>query len=540
MNRLIALFTFLFCQLAFSNPIEVKKQIIPVENKFNLILNDECPDSQCYSKGCRVIGYDIMDHHNNSSLPGLGSTNNKAQPPQYLIKQVRCDYTYEASLAAATQKAINKRLFQRLSNRTFSLDIRGSKLAAVPTEVEVAKEPLVANASESNSILNAMLPFLPWFAFMLLLTFLGLLMLYGFRTFGKPKPITPKATESATPAAIANTPSPMMLMDRIAQIKNRCEKDTSALNSTVKDLLESKDLQQLSLLIKHFGLDILGAFKQNPQYKETLAELSKHYSANSEKLNSADLWEFLDNFERSLTAAEIQIQQTPITDEFAFLSALSVEQLVSLLKDMNEKEAITVVTNAPTGLREAFFAAAPANFTTKLVEKLTTIDRIPDSFARECAAKLKQRYDKQFDQLQVTKLDHSAMMESALNHLAHDQRSRVLADMAKENPQVLEKLAPKIFLDESLAHLDSVMLTETFLEVSPKEAAHYLKGHQWGDQVLSKLNPKVKSNIVKFWAQDVDLTLVNKAREKIAHSIRGFDAKGNINLKNLNMSLLKP
>ena len=103
----------------------------------------------------------------------------------------------------------------------------------------------------------------------------------------------------------------------------------------------------------------------------------------------------------------------------------------------------------------------------------------------------------------------------------------------------MAQIAPAIFLDDSMPHLSSEMITEAFLTVSPKEASAYLAHYSWGGEILGKMNPRLRANIEgQHVVEAQSPALIQGARRKIAEFIRDKDRQGVINLRQINAKVI--
>lgn len=528
-------------------PTAIKTEVLGIQDRFVSALEEECPSGKCYAIGCEVSRFLTLDEQQNSSLPGLDSSA-PAQVPtlQYKLASVRCEFTYEASLSDEALSVLRQRLNQKVKPVGVSVSLVSRKLDS-KEELANSIAPKQLDAYKPQTwhgvLYLAFLPFLPWFVTALLLIIGSLALLWGFRRLGKAAPETAGTTETADGTSLALTkpdPTPLQIINRIKYLNEMINEHPRIGEISLKTELDNENFIGLSMFLRHFGPEYLNPFKDRHEYREPLMKLAQHYKDNAREESSSELWVYLDKLERSLVAAKVQVDQEPLEAEFSFLAVLSVEELVGILKEVSEKEAVAAIAYAPRVLREKFFSQTNPSFTVNFIEQLTEVDKLPDSFVREAARKMRHIYYAKGETLRTAHVDKYPLLEQALNALEPEKRKKMLLDMGKDNPALIKGIAPAVFLDESLAYIDDASLTEAFLTAEPAELAEYLLSFPGGRQVFDRLNKRVQESMQAYlrWGRDADPRRAGVARQAIANYVKQLDAKGTVNLRAINEKLL--
>ncbi len=526
-------------------PPVVQQEAKEIESRFFTVLDEECTAGVCYPVGCEVTNFATLDQRQTSSLPGLEETPNAAAA-QYKLTSLTCAFAYEPGLNRDKLQAVRQRLTQKVRKVGVSVQIQAQELQPRPiinTPGEEASKDAAKPVELSwvQSLWLALLPYVPWFALLIALTLATLAIIWGFRRLGIVE--APALADASAPSAASaamnlpdSQPTPQMLIARIEQVRANIVGEPDVLQQALRDQLERENFSMLCLFLRHFGADFLSYFKTRPEFRESLGKLSTMYDRQSNDDESpATIWAFLDRLERSLTAAKLRIDSQPLESEFAFLAAMEVDELLGVLREVSEPEALAAVAHAPAKLREKFFAQANPAFTAKFVEYLARAEKMPDAMVRETARKLRELYRDKGDGYRTVTVDRIPLLEQALNALAPEKRKQIMHDLGENAPQLVSAIVPSIFLDDSLPLLPDPVLTEAFLTPTPQEAGHYLATFAWGDTVMRRLNPRLQEAIAPHQRPRlVNPNLAALARNKIADFVRDQDRRGQIDLRKIN------
>ena len=533
-------------------PLSVQSEARDFQERFITTLDEECASRMCYPVGCEVSRFDTLDEAQTSSLPGLDEEKQPQPKVQYKLSSVICEFTHEADLPEATLQSLKQRLEQKVKKVGVAVLIRARRLAPKVGSAEPTTPPEKPNMGQlpwQKGLWTILLPFIPWLLSAIIIAGLIAFLLWSFRKLGR-KPVT-RDPGSRTrisdngreiQALAENRPAPTanMLITRIGNLKTELASDQKLVIQTLKKHFEDENYDELCLFLRHFGAELMSPIKDMAEYKQALVTLSDRYRDFEREDSPAELWEFLDRLEKGITAVKVRIDQRPLADEFSFLISLDVEEFLGLLKEIEETEAIALVAYAPRRLREKFFAHANPTFTARFIEQLTRVDKIPDAFVRQVAAKVRQIYYEKGENFKSAKVDSVPLLEQALNSLEPANRKALVLSLNKGNPDVIRNLVATVFLDDCLPLLTDDMLTELFLAIPPMEAAAYLEHHSWGDGVLGRINPRIKASISAHRVKSVldNKAFVQAASRKIAAFIKEKDAEGRIDLKSLNEKLM--
>ncbi len=525
-------------------PDIIRQQVMAIQDRFNTVLDEECPAGACFSVGCQSSRFETLDQTQSSSLPGL-ETEGPAGKVQYKLMSVLCEFTHEDSIGTTEIAALRQRLGQKVKSVGLTVQIQAR---ALPPKYE-EKIPEVENTliplTPQEKVMMAFLPFLPWILIGLVLIVGALILIWAFRRLGKPVKRDPgqrtRTGDTGTAIEVAEPePTANMLMSRLAQVRGELEADAALVEQTLKKHLIDENTEELCLFLKYFGPELLKGLKEKAEYHKILAALSEAYDSK-EVVDSASItWKFLDRLERSMIAAKVRLDSQPLEDEFKFLMSAEIDEFIGILRDLSEPEAIAAVAYAPRRLRERFFASANPTFTAKFVEQVTKIDKMPDHFVREVARKLRKIYAEKGSDLRTIRVDKIPLLEQALNSLEGKDRIRLLVDIGKDNPNFLQSVAPNVFLDDALPMLADDILTEALLTISPQEAGAYLGGFNWGSGVLKRISPRLQDTIKPYMSNSggSNQATVSSARKKIAEFVKEQDHMGKIDLRSLNVQLI--
>lgn len=533
-------------------PPVVKQQVLEIQDRFGAVLDEECPSNQCYSVGCKASRFETLDQTQDSSLPGLETDGNTVKP-QYHLSSVLCEFAYEPTLSADDLNNIRQRVGQKVKTVGVNVQLSTRRLqtkASEPAATAVTpKEPPVpmVDPSIKRQLWAKILPFVPWFLAAFMITGITLLLIWASRRLGRTDRRAANARTRSTDLLTAaaphgeSEPSPRMLLARVEQLRGELKADKRLTELTLKRYFEEQNYTELCSFLKYCGPDLLSIFKEKAEYRDALATLSQKYASTEVDDDPALMWRYLDRLERDITAAKVRIDAEPLSDDFAFLAAIEVEQFVGILRELTEEEAIAAVAYAPRSLRERFFANANPSFTARFVEHLTNVDKMPDSFVRSVAVKLRKIYAEKGDSLRIIRVDRTPLLEEALNALAPAKRKQLIAEIGKDNPTFMASLAPTMFLADTLPLLSAEVLTEAFLTVTPEEAGQFLASFRWSQQVLDKINPRLAEGIRRNipMVPPEDSRLARAAHEKIGGFVKKLHAQGTIDLRTLNARLME-
>jgi hypothetical protein len=522
-------------------PDVIKQQAAEIQDKFTMVLEQECEINVCFPVGCQVSRFDTLDEKQTSSLPGLDEVPTK-MAPQYKLASVLCEFTHEPTLDQEHLASLRQRLIQKVKKVGVAVSVMARPLKPKMDESSPEEAPLNLDQGYFNSLWIAVLPFLPWLLVALVLTCVFLVLIWGLRRLGKPKkrlPIRDRLTGKPVKGEDAD-PTPHMILTRVGQLKEQLLAEEKLIELALKKPIDEDNLDELALILHHFGPDLLKGLREKSEYREALGRLSKHYSDRNFDETLAEVWLFLNRFERSVTAARVRIDSQPLEDEFNFLGSLEVDEFLGIIRELNESEAIVAVSHAPKSLRERFFAHANPAFTAKFVEHLTKVEKNPDGFVRDVARRLRSIYLEKGATLRTIKVDKIPLLEQALNSMEPGKRRELVSELGKSNPSFVSSLTPTVFMDDSLPLFADEVLTEIFLSISPQEAADYLSTFAWGNDLILRLNPRIGDSIrkiINFHMPNAS-GLATHARKKISDFVKRQDSAGKLDLRSINLKVI--
>ena len=522
-------------------PSVITAEAQAIGERFSQVLEEECPINICNPIGCEATRFLTLDETQDSSLPGMASSEPTAKTVQYKLASVKCEFTYEPTFDESKLAGLRQRLLQRVKQGNVNIQLVSRKLmpkaeipAMTPKPSDEAKK---VPQSKEDMIAQAFAPFLPWITVILVVgVFATLALIIRYRH--KLRTALSTITADETPKEIVPVVSAGQLMERTEYLRRIYRDDASLSELAVRPLLESNDLDELCRILKHYGPEVLASFKQRGQFEQTLDALAAKYQDYTARESPEEFWTFLERSERRLTAAKVRMTSDPLAYEFAFMDRMQVDELIGLLRDLSELEGLAIIVNGPQRLRQELFASAGPAFVAKFIKYLTGQERLADQFVRQAVQKARQIYEEKGGALRVVPVNKLPLLEDALNALNSKQRVAVLGEMQKDQPQVLSAVTQRIFLDASLAKLPEDILTEAFLLIPPRAAAAYIDSLEGQVDVMSRLKPRLQDAIKQYIGSELlDRNLVKEARQAIATYVKEKDTQGVIDLGKINSSL---
>jgi len=540
---------FLFCVTAIhasfgqgvQTPANVAAETEQISEQFSQVLEEECPVNICKSVGCEMTRFLTLDETQEASLPGMGTSEPVNRLTQYKLAAVKCEFAYEPSFDETKLASLRQRLLQRVKKGSVNLSLVSKKLlpkAELAAQENGPKNLKVEPLNRTDLMLKEFAPFLPWLTMVLLLGVFAL-GFFGIRYRQNVKD-SPGSLENHSPTEPeAPKISAEQLLDRLAYVRRIYLDDTALSEIAIRSLLEQGDLEELCRILKHFGPDVFSTYKQRGQFESTLEALAIKYQDHIGSDSPQTLWEFLERSERRITAAKVSSQRDPLSHEFSFMDRMGVDELLGLMDELTEHEGLAIIVNGPQGLRQELFASAGPAFVAKFVRYLTGQERLSDQFVRSAVQKARRIYAEKGGAMKIVTINKLPLLEDALNALDSQQRAQLLGEIKKEQPQGLDAVGSRLFLDASLAKLPENFLTEAFLLISPKAAAAYLDSLEGQVDVFRRLNPRLQDAIKQHrGAQELDYAMVQDARQVISQYFKEKDRQGVIDLGQINNSLL--
>lgn len=522
-------------------PPAVASDALIISERFTQVLEEECPINICNSIGCEASRFVTLDETQESSLPGMGSSEPTAKSVQYKLAGVKCEFAYEPTFDESKLAALRQRLLQRVKQGGVNLVLVSRKLlpkadlAAPPVPVPAAAKPLPI--SRGDLLLQEFAPFLPWITILFLL---GTFAVVGMFIRYQQKIRKSLATFASDETTTEDGPkiSAEQLLERTAYVRRIYQEDNALAEIAIRSLLEQSNLDELCRILKHFGPELFATYKQRGQFETTLEALAIKYQDYTGTDSPETFWEFLERSERRLTAAKVGSTTDPLSHEFSFMDRMEVDELIGLMEELTELEGLALIVNGPQSLRQELFASAGPGFVAKFVKYLTGQERLSDRFVRQAVQKARRIYAEKGGAMKIVAVNKLPLLEDALNSLDGKQRAALLGEIGKDQPHALHSVGAKMFLDASLAKLPEDILTEAFLLVTPKAAAAYLDSLDGQVDVFRRLKPKLQEVIKPFMgAAMLDRNQVKEARQVIAQFVKDKDRQGVIDLATINHNL---
>jgi hypothetical protein len=556
---------------AIQTPPSVLMELQNYQDHFSAVLQEECPGKFCSPVGCEVSGFLTLDQQQDASLPGLETSAETVKIPQYKLSSVRCEFAYEASITEQELISLRQRILAKTKMAGTSLNLVARKLPpkpetltlkpeATPIDDKTAKEPPIV--PESRWSLLA-----PWMVFAVVLASLALLLIWGYRRIGKPKPvniINNPETKSSVPE-----PSAQMIMARIQQLKEKLNSNAGSdadvsltMTSALKPLVQKGELRILCQVLRHFGPDTLMGFNDKIEYRETLMKLREAYQNFTEVESNTEVWQFLDKVERYIVASEVGTDENPLSEEFLFIQTLEASEFFHLLQSVGEEDVALLLSFAPVYLQNTFFKQLDPEQLVNLIDQVTRTKDLSDKVVREKAKYIREIYQNRRTELKTISLDRLPMLEQLLNNMDANKRNQLLQEMKSQNVNLFQNLLGQMFMDKSLTLIPKDTLNEIFVSVPPEKAAAYLDSLPFREEILSRLNPVLVNSIRRYSRSTATAHLglnlsgedaflessidtlgssgqMDSGRNEIAQLVRDQVQKGVLNLRVINENLLQ-
>lgn len=519
-------------------PAEVESQVQALEERFQLVLSQECPASICSLVGCEPLRFRTLDQAQNSSLPGLetdeGST---TETPQFKLEAARCEFAYEPTLPADALVSLRQRLNMKVRQASVALTVMGRRLnpangalktqIAPPTAESGLATPPDLNGSRTglqefwSAIRPAVSPVV-----LIVFSVLGLLaLIWGFRRLGRTRsaavdaatnaatattataaakkgagataaaPVSAGAESASPTSSAAPAPSAFMIMTKKEQLAELLNGSPEIAEAALKPLITGRDVNEICLFLRHFGPQPLGRFAEQDEHRDLFEQVRKAYESRDRHESTEETWAFLERLERRVALAQLGRRDSSVEEEFSFLGDLAPDEFTLLAKDLSDEELMTVLSFLPAGLRTKFLRDNPEEKTEKYLQHVLRYPRIPDQWVRGVARRLRELYAEKRTEIRNVTQEQLPILEQLLNASAPKTRERLVQRLKNEQTALFERLVSSIVLDRSVPHLSEGALNEVFLSLSPEEAAAYLDAHPDRQEILKKLKPALASSI---------------------------------------------
>lgn len=542
-------------------PAIVTNQLSVFQDKFQTVLDEECPQNLCYSVGCEITGFQTLDDQPLSSLPGLEEGEEPVKTLQYKLNSVKCEFAVEPAVSTEALASLRNRLNGRVKQSGVNLNLISRRLSARSDVLKTSETSLLDPKTMTTS--EGWAKVMPWLMLGLYILLGTIALIWAFRRVGKDRPVEYLKEEVAAANADekANEPSAMMILARANQLKEKLQGNTALAQETVRTLLKQRDIDTLCLFLRHFGADSVSPFTSKPEFEPVLVELRTAYENFSREEEAQQIWNFLDKIERLLVSSEIQVASKPMEEAFSFLHGLSEQEFVELLNRVDsEQDRNTFLLYAPTHLRSHFFASKTSQDLHTLLMFIKNTPRVSDKQLRDTAARVKNIYENQKEDIRLVQSQQSEVLEELLLTLPGRRRKEFLRELRQTQPTVAQALLQNVLLEDALVYMSPDLLSELFFSVSPETAAAYLNSMDNGEAVLLKLKKPLAASIAKHMKQNRGkVSFVNQlskgvdfvgdqnqpesqqakeARLKVGAAMRRFTQQNQVDVRGLNETAL--
>lgn len=537
-------------------PPEVEAQAQAVEAKFTSVLNQECTDRLCTPVGCSVTSFRTLDEEQNSSLPGLDVSDENTGPLQYKLSSMRCEFAYEPLLSEQAVATLRKRISDKVRSTGMALAVTGRKLSATnPLLKEAQANTPAAPSSALETLIKDVSRSLPQILLILAITAALLSLIWAARRLGKEKPVSeeavaapetaPVSDASLTPAA--EGPSAFEVLNKKERLAETLAANPAIAAAALEPIVRKGDVDEICRVLKHFGPEPLAPFAQGAEYRDLFASVHQRYGEEAFEESNTSLMGFLEKLERFVALAQLGRPETPLNAELGFLRDLAPDEFAQLVSGFQSEELMAILSFVPANLRGHFLQSRDPRFVEAYVQNVLQHPRLSEQMLRRLARQLHQQYTARFSEIRRVSRDQLTQIEGLLNTLAPGQRRQLYASIRKDNPALFERLSSEVLLDRALVNAPEAVLNDLFLTITPDEAAAYLQSHPDSKAILGKLKAPLSQSIRSRFdlRQNSDLTfletsdpLAEQARLKVNDVLKAKSAKGEVNLRRINESVM--
>jgi flagellar motor switch protein FliG len=533
-----------FAQSAVQIPPDIEAQARSLEAKFSSVLEQECPKSICTPVGCEVTSFRTLDEKQNSSLPGLDSSDEViAGPLQYKLGSMRCEFAYEPSLANEALDSLRQRVADKVRIAGVSLNIQGRKLNSASPLFQKAEERAAAKTSEGllrNWALSACL-------LILVATAAILTLIWAVRRLGKEKPkeiVTIDPEEVVEAKADPNELNVFALINKKDEVSKALASPDLA-TEALRPLIEKGDVVEICRVLKHFGPAPLAGFANQVEYRDLLSEVHKQYAEKAPVEDNNALAVFLDKLERLIALAQLGRPEAPVNSGLDFVRDLAPDEFTTLVSDLEHDEIMAVLSFVPQKLRSHYLQSVGGSEVEAYARHVLLYPRLSEQLMRRLAHKLKERFASQHSAIKRVGRGEVQQIEGLLNTLDSNKRATLLSQLRAESPSLFERVTSEVLLDRALIYAPENVLNELFLSLSPEEGAAYLQEQPDREKLLAKLKAPLSASISRRFAMngfdfdEKENPLCQQARTKVNEVMREKSARGEISLKRINESFIK-
>jgi len=534
-------------------PSSLQMEIHELSIKFRKVLLEECPQENCLALGCRAINYLVLQEEVNTPLPGFSipKKDKVATPSQYRLTSAQCEMAYEPELDKTAVKSIVERTSLIMSKPQLNINILSRKLSA--------KKPLKAGNGDDllkslegkelnqknmlEGIWKVLLPHFPWMLPTVLFGLLGFFAIFYFLAIKK-RDLREFARKSENQkASQSKNVAPQIIFEKSDLIRNVLVANPEIAKDVIQPFLNRRDMNELCLFLSFFGPTCFEPLRQEPKNFAALEELSLIYSEYKEKFDPTKGLDFLDKVEQLIAGVQVKLKTRPVSEEFRFLDNMTDDEFLAIIRNLSEDQIIAVVTHASQEHVSAFIKTIGTEKSRMLVEKLMRYDSLSESFVRETASIVRERYNKSAGKFRNILLDKVNVIEGVVNLLPKADRKEVFEQLKNTESKNAHSEFADIFLDDSLPYLPIEILDDLFLNIDQKLIIPYLKNlsKEIRTSTLEKINTKLAAvllNKLEKYDTDIDTKSLAFARKKVSEFVKNQARNGKIDLAEINKKFL--
>ncbi len=220
---------------------------------------------------------------------------------------------------------------------------------------------------------------------------------------------------------------------------------------------------------------------------------------------------------------------------FRFLSKLTPEQLLTLLKDEHPQTVALVLAHLPARFSARLLVGLTESLQTEVAWRIATLDRTAPEVVRRVEDNLRLRMGSMTTTEEPAARGGASDLAEVLNSAGRTVERRVLEELSESDPELAERVRALMFVFEDIVELADRDVQEVLRSVDSKQLALATKGvpEAVKEKVLGNLSERAASTLreeMEFLGP-VRIADVEAAQAAIVAEIRRLDEEGTISMR---------
>ena len=342
--------------------------------------------------------------------------------------------------------------------------------AAEPAEPVPAEPVDVEDTASAESPLWQEL--LPWIAILMTLLILGALILVILRRLERLSEANNRASSAQTRPAQRNGEKPITMPDT-QTLRRDLKQSRAILNRMLRTwILEAP--QEVAVLIRLIGPDIIADLRRDPEIRPTLDQVSTHVAALDQRID-AEQADAIAEAARSRLDAQRVVDDGAELGPWEFLEGLSLAQVKSLLGRASRRERGFILTRLSPILRARYLETLNAKQRRALLLEASSSQALSKTESSELAGRLRRIADDFLDAGHQA-AGQAAMLVELIGAMASSEQEDVLHDLRQNRPDVADSVLARIILESAIPHLPEEVLADAVHRVPVETLTTFLQG----------------------------------------------------------------